>query len=623
MNKEEEAVNQIMLECLNLEAPKSFFLFAGAGSGKTRSLVEVLKAFKENYAQKLRLAGQKIAVITYTNAACDKIKSQLKYEAIFAVSTIHSFAWRLVQPYTEDIRKVIRAQLENDLSELHKAQTKGRPNTKASAEREGKIESKKRRLENISSVQKFSYDPNGENLGRDSLNHTEVISLTANFLSNKPLMRSILVGSYPILLIDESQDTNKELINAFFDVQQQHSDEFSLGLFGDTMQRIYNDGEKSLGRNIPQDWKRPAKTINYRCPRRVIRLINKIREDVPDDGQQQTSWKNNSEGFVRMFIIQNSNQIDKDALETQVKLRMAKATGDSGWNDGTSPVKTLCLEHKMAARRGGFYDFFSSLAQIKSSYTGLLNGKMRGIPFFTEQIIPLISAQQANDKFEVARILRKHSPLLASEVLKSNPDTAIASAKSAMDELCKLWVKGEPTLFEIVEEVHRSNLFPLPIELDIIASISSKDEAGSGEDEDEPGEKILAWEAALKSKYNEIVTYTNYISDKSNFGTHQGIKGLEFPRVVVVLDDEEARGGLWSYEKLLGAKPPTVTDSKNEQEGKETTIDRTRRLFYVICSRAEKSLAVIAYTQKPQQVRQTMIKNGWFESDEIIELGSS
>lgn len=626
MSKEEENVNQIMLECLNLEAPKSFFLFAGAGSGKTRSLVEVLKKFKSKHAPKLRLAGQRVAVITYTNAACDEIQSRLDHEAIFAVSTIHSFAWSLIKPYTEDIRKVIHAKLEADLSELRTAQAKGRPDTKAAIERERKIESKTKRLANIKSVKKFSYDPNGENLERDSLNHSEVISLTADFLSNKPLMRNILVGSYPILLIDESQDTNKELINAFFDVQRQHSDKFSLGLFGDTMQRIYNDGEESLGRNIPQDWKQPAKTINYRCPERVIRLINKIREDVPDNGQQQSSPENSSEGFVRMFIVQNSDQIDKNALEAQVKLQMAEITGDSGWNDGTLPVKTLCLEHKMAARRGGFYNFFSSLEQIKSSYTGLLNGKMRGIPFFTEQIIPLVSAQQANDKFEVARILRKHSPLLASKALESDPDTMISKARNATDKLGKLWEEGEPTLLEIVNEVHRSNLLLLPVELDVIASISSKDEAAPDKDEDEKedksSEKVLAWETALQSKYNELVAYTNYISDSSDFGTHQGIKGRQFPRVLVVLDDEEAGGWLWSYEKLLGAKPPTATDFKNKQEGKPTAIDRTRRLFYVTCSRAEKSLAVVDYTHNPQQVRQTVTKNGWFENSEIIELDS-
>ena len=32
--------------CLRLDAPKSFFLFAGAGSGKTRSLVQALERLR-------------------------------------------------------------------------------------------------------------------------------------------------------------------------------------------------------------------------------------------------------------------------------------------------------------------------------------------------------------------------------------------------------------------------------------------------------------------------------------------------------------------------------------------------------------------------------------------------
>ena len=72
-----------------------------------------------------------------------------------------------------------------------------------------------------------------------------------------------------------------------------------------------------------------------------------------------------------------------------------------------------------------------------------------------------------------------------------------------------------------------------------------------------------------------ILGKKHYVSDNSSFGTHQGIKGLEFPRVMVILDDEESRGFLFSYEKLFGAKAPTQTDIKNESEGKETSVDRT------------------------------------------------
>ena len=68
---------------------------------------------------------------------------------------------------------------------------------------------------------------------------------------------------------------------------------------------------------------------------------------------------------------------------------------------------------------------------------------------------------------------------------------------------------------------------------------------------------------------------------------------------MVILDDNEARGFLFQYEKLFGVAEPTSTDVKNQREGKESSIDRTRRLLYVTCSRAQKSLALILYTGDP------------------------
>ena len=318
--------DDVMLKCLDLDSPKSFFLFAGAGSGKTRSLVEVLKKFKKTYAPRLRLTGQKVAIISYTNAACDEIQRRLDYDLTFSVSTIHSFAWSLIQPYTQDIRIAIQQILVADISDLHEKQAKGRAG-QASLDRERKIESKTKRLENLPSVRQFIYNPNGDNIGRDSLNHTEVIQLAAEFLMHKPMMQRILIQAYPILLIDESQDTNKALINTFFEVQQQHSAEFSLGLFGDTMQRIYMDGEPTLGQSIPPEWEKPVKPMNYRCPKRVTKLINRIREQADD--QQQTAWDQNEEGFVRLFIVPNTEGIDKKRIEQDVRTQMATIANDT------------------------------------------------------------------------------------------------------------------------------------------------------------------------------------------------------------------------------------------------------------------------------------------------------
>ncbi len=88
----------------------------------------------------------------------------------------------------------------------------------------------------------------------------------------------------------------------------------------------------------------------------------------------------------------------------------------------------------------------------------------------------------------------------------------------------------------------------------------------------------------------------------------------------MVLDDEEARGFMFSYEKLLGAKAPTATDIKNVSEGKETSMERTRRLLYVTCSRAQDSLAIVVYTKATGKIADHLKGLKWFEQDEMVEL---
>lgn len=68
--------------CINLQSPKSFFLFAGAGSGKTRSLINTLQYLQNNFSKNLRLCGQRIGVITYTNKACDEIKHRIDFDPL-------------------------------------------------------------------------------------------------------------------------------------------------------------------------------------------------------------------------------------------------------------------------------------------------------------------------------------------------------------------------------------------------------------------------------------------------------------------------------------------------------------------------------------------------------------
>ena len=618
-----DELRQTIAACLDLEKPKSFFLYAGAGTGKTRAVVEALDIFRDRYGRLFRRSGQKVAVITYTNAACDEIRRRIDFDPIFAVSTIHSFAWENIRTYPNDISACLRVRLSNEIDELHDKQSRGR-SAKAAAERKVQIESKQKRLKHLDAIKQFTYNPNGENIGKNSLNHAEVIAILAEFLSDKPLLRQMLIRKHPVLLIDESQDTQKDLICAFFALQAKYPDQFSLCLFGDTMQRIYADGKVGLEKDVPKDWEMPALVVNHRCPKRIVTLLNQIRSKA--DGARQEPRQDAQEGVVRLFLVNDVDDVNKRKVEMEAARIMAEVTSDDEWMCQQT-FKVLTLEHHMAARRGGFDCFFEPLYRIPNFRTGLLDGTLNGVAFFTQQVLPLVQAMKSGDRFAVARIVKDHSPIVSPKKLSGsmNSSAEIRKAGRSVKSMFSQWNDGaDPILLDVLKVLDHKGLFSIP---DVFAPIlSDADEQGEKVEsvptdaEDDRNPEVDAWREALSVPFSQLEAYAEYISDRSPFGTHQGIKGLQFPRVMVILDDNEARGFMFSYEKLLGAKAPTKTDEENRREGKDTSVDRTCRLFYVTCSRAQRSLAVIVYTKEADKVASHMSSVGWFEDQEVVRI---
>ena len=125
-NNIDASVDDLIFESIKPTSSKSFFLFAGAGSGKTRTLVNVLERFKIEFGKNYKLKNKRIAIITYTNAAADEISHRLEYSSIFNISTIHSFCWELIKNFTSDIKDWIEHNLNIEISELEEQQSRSR-----------------------------------------------------------------------------------------------------------------------------------------------------------------------------------------------------------------------------------------------------------------------------------------------------------------------------------------------------------------------------------------------------------------------------------------------------------------------------------------------------------------
>lgn len=609
-----KSANPIVLEDLifkyiSSSPPQSFILYAGAGAGKTHTLHQVLKKIKEDILLSLSRENKKLAVITYTNAACDEIKERINFDDNFFVSTIHSFAWSLISPFTKEIKEIIKENLKVIIGVEEEALKKSRDlNNRTSIIRQERIKKSLKRLSLLESTRYFTYNPNSSNIDESSLEHSEVIDIFSKLLLEKKSFRKILVNKFPILFLDEAQDTYEKVIDALVQTQIEFHNQFVIGLFGDNMQRIFTNNKKDLGEFVPEDWKRPAKVENWRCPKRVVTLINKIRFEA-DKFQQES--KVNYEGFARCLIIDTNNQnLNKLLVESKICKTMKEITNDDKWNI-RSEIKTLILEHHMAATRSGFHNFYKPL------YDSALRSKLsaadtQSLRFLVGTFCEFINSVKSKDDFNIIRMLR-----ISSDIFRnfSNIEDQLSYLKNIRDKKNKLFdllMDSNNSIKTILNYIYENNLLnipPLLIQALILDSYAT--------DMDSTSSELIAYSQALDAKTDQLFKYASYIDGSSAFDTHQGVKGLQFERVMAILDDDEAGGFLFDYEKFLGIKDLSVTDRKNESLGLDSALSRTRRLFYVICSRAEKSLAVVCYTKSPALLKKQLIEKEWFHEDEI------
>lgn len=611
VNNMDLQVDETLEKCILSSPRKSFFLFAGAGSGKTYSLVLLLKKIRNSIGKDLLLQGKNVAVITFTNAATDEIVNRLDYSPVFHISTIHSFVWDVIKYYQTDIKRLYCQYIQEDIRVLYEKLEKAKSKTtKTYLSNAEKIEQLKEQLEKAKTIEKFVYNPNGSNPEYNALKHAEVIKISAQMILDSMMLQRIIAQRYPIILIDESQDTKKELVDAFFKIQENFSEEFTLGLLGDQKQRIYTDGKENMANFIPVEWEQPVKKMNYRCAKRIIKLANTIGIDL-DIHAEQTPREDASDGLIRLFVVQQQEGINKDEVEQTVMKIMSDHTADEKWFGKDSDVKILTLEHMMAARRLGFDLFFGPLSRVTKYQMTFLQGTVSELEFFTKEILPIADSIKEDGRVAL-EVLKAYSPLLSKQNTEKPYDFYLRCREEAVK--VATMVNKNQTIREVVKSICNSQLLTVP---EVIRQASSLVAADIAE---EMEEDLQAWVMVMDLPINMVRGYDDYVNQRTCFDTHQGVKGLEFDRVMVIVDDSDAKGFMFSYDKLFGVKELTKTDKMHIEAGEESSVDRTQRLFYVTCTRAKESLAIVMYTSDSEKVKNQAINKGWFSEQEILLL---
>jgi DNA helicase-2/ATP-dependent DNA helicase PcrA len=610
--------------CLDQHPLTSFIMVAGAGSGKTTSLVKALAHLSRTRSTDLRRRGQQIACITYTEVAVGEIWGDVGNDTLFHVSTIHSFLWTIVRPFQQDIRRWVAGRMEEKTATAQEKldNPRTRANTKETAARD--IERYRRQSDALATVARFNYGT-GSDYAKGILGHDDILKIGPALVDERPLLRALVASRFPFIFVDESQDTSPIFVAALKQIADTVGAGFCLGFFGDPMQKIYTTGAGPIA--LEAGWNEITKPENFRCPTQVLGVVNRIRAE--DDGLQQTRGRTvmrnhvieTVQGSARLFILPADER--RTERVAQVRHWLADASGDPAWqsDDEAADVRVLVLVHRMAARRLGFPNLYAALNdQAPSSLKdGLLDGTAWVSRPFMTFILPLVIAARAGIDFDVMALLRTHCPLLAKERLSDrNTADVLAQLRQDVPQLLHMMRPGADTsIGEVLAFVRQRELTSLDDRFTPYLGVGQVDADG----EAEPAE-TQAVAAFLACAASECWGYRDYIEDQSPFSTQQGVKGAEFERVLAILDDEEGDYNLFSYGKYFGITPLSATDEKNLAEGTDSVLGRTRRLFYVCCSRAVQDLAVILFVPDVAAAHRAIEARGLFSAGDIHELAA-
>ena len=630
MNELEEILHHI-------DNGDNFLLSGGAGSGKTYSLVQVIKeVIKRNPAEK-------VFCITYTNTAVREIEERVNHKNL-KISTIHAFLWEIINQFQTEIKQSL-ITLANDFD------------CKLYIDNDGHTVPDNY-FDEVSTIQYKEY----LKIEKGIISHDEVIWLSEYMFKTYVKLCDILKDKYKFIFVDEYQDTHREVVDILLIHLQQSSRKNIIGFFGDAMQSIYENGVDDINVYVNDGLlKEVLKKQNRRSPKQVIELANRLRTDsviqqASDDGDAPNMHNGTLKNGSIKFIYSDNADIEN------IKNYLAQ---NDGWDfSDNKNVKELNLTHNLIAGKAKFrnlMDIYNSDQVLK----------------FRDRIKKYIKENDIQDDFssmtfeEVIEALRTHCST-TKELKKLTPTKGMQSFidehqelyKYALqydyNKLSKLYVDKEQFLDdkkqtedeEAKKGSKRDNLIKHLFKIqqaislyqnqqyneflrvtdykinsiqdkrDLKANIESLIDVGNKsieeiiDEADSYGicrkddkldrfmnEKEYLYNRVKKVKFSEFQNLFEYLEGRTPFTTQHKTKGDEFDNVLVILDN-----GKWydyNFEYLF------------LNDGRETVLERTKKLFYVCCTRTKENLVIFYY-----QPSSTVIEKAkeWFGEDNIIKI---
>lgn len=237
----------------------------------------------------------------------------------------------------------------------------------------------------VSSSVGFGY-PNSEEL------QLGVLKLFCTLLDNAKFRR-VFSDKYPLILIDEYQDSYSPIIERFikYFIAEEKGPQF--GFFGDAWQTIYQSN-KACGVIEHDKLKVIKKGSNFRSAPKIVDLLNEIRPDLP-----QTSAIDDFKGEVFVITCEDytgprradrnfKNELPPEELKSRLNKVTEKIKQETPADE---ELKVLMITHKVLATQQGYEKLLDILND------GLRDKEDPFLLFFMETVEPIYHALNTSD----------------------------------------------------------------------------------------------------------------------------------------------------------------------------------------------------------------------------------
>lgn len=595
----------------HIDEKNNFLLSGGAGSGKTYTLMEVIKKVYEQDP------SAQVACITFTNIAVNEIKERAPYESL-KVATIHDFLWETISSFQANIKDALVTLVQDGTINYD------REESLEEELEEAQIEYKEWRK-----------------INKGVISHDEIIVIAEKLFSDHRLLSKIVKDKFDFIFIDEYQDTFQEVIDIVLSHLDQSQGDTIIGLFGDRMQSIYRDNEIEEGLT-----EKIVKKDNRRNPQTVIDLINRLRTDdlVQEKADDDEATNYGIQGNA-IFLYTNSDGFDLEELKETKYF--------SEFDDGNpAETKELYLVEALIAEKAGFLNLYKiytkdRIIQYKERIKKEISDQSLDFdedePTFG-QVIESVGkdATPTQKKFidnnpelyeyaksfpysDIRRIYLDKDLLIGDKKGASSGTSTQKNRDSLIRHLiniCECIYLYEESKYN--QFIRKTNYKITSIkdkqELKKSIELLSEMKDNSIEDVINEADKLGIWpkddsfysfkdkykyryDRVLKIKFKEVINLFEYVEAYTPYSTQHNIKGAEFDNVFILLNN----GGWYSYN----------FKDLFEKDGKKSVMERTTKLFYVCCSRAKKNL-IVFYQNPSDQVLETASE--WFGDDSIHEV---